>query len=375
MLIGVDGNEANVSNRVGTGQYTYYLLKHWQKQASSELSFRIYLSSPPKDWLPKKNPYFEYVHFGPKKLWTQIALPIKLFWEKETPDVFFSPAHYAPRIAKTKTVVAIHDLAYLTHPKEFRAIDQKQLSSWTKYSVRKAKKVIAVSHNTKNDLIDFYQLPEEKITVIHNGFDHRRFHPNLTKSNIKNIKEKYQIDGDYLVYLGTLQPRKNIESLIRAFPEIIRKNPNTKLVVIGKKGWLYSTVFSLVQKLNLEKKVIFTDFVPDEEVPFLIAGAQIFVLPSLYEGFGITALEAMACGVPVVVSRVSSLPEVVGDAGLYVDNPKNYAQIAKQINKILADSSLAKKLTKKGINQSKKFSWEKCAEKTLEEIKNTALLV
>ena len=369
MLIGVDGNEANVLNRVGTGQYTYYLLKHWQKISSSKNSFRIYLSSPPGSWLPKENSYFSYSVFGPGKFWTQSALPIKLFFEKNKPDVFFSPAHYSPRFSPIKTVVAIHDLAYLIHPKEFKKKDQQQLTSWTKYSVKQAQKIIAVSQNTKDDLVKFYQLPEGKITVIYNGFDQHRFHTNLAKSTSQKIKDKYQIKGDYLVYLGTLQPRKNLESLIKALPEIINKHPKIKLVVIGKKGWLYSTIFSLVESLNLTKAVVFTDFAPDDEVPFLIASAKVFVLPSLYEGFGITVLEAMACGVPVVVSKVSSLPEVVDEAGLYIDNPKNYAQIAQQINRILADEKLAEELTKKGLAQTKKFSWEKCAKETLETIK------
>ncbi|MGI6278865.1 MAG: glycosyltransferase family 4 protein [Patescibacteria group bacterium] len=371
MLIGVNGNEANIINRVGTGQYTYYLLKHWQKLASPKNSFKIYLSSAPGSWLPKETAHFTYAIFGPGKFWTQLALPAKLFFEKDKPDVFFSPAHYAPRFCSIKSVVAIHDLAYLTHPKEFKKRDQKQLTAWTKYSVNQAQKIIAVSQNTKQDLLRFYQLPEKKIAVVYNGFDQNRFHTNLAKSTSQKVKDKYQIKGDYLVYLGTLQPRKNLESLIKALPEIANKNPQIKLVIIGKRGWLYSTIFSLVEALGLEKKVIFTDFVPDEEVPFLIAGAKAFVLPSLYEGFGITALEALACGVPVVVSKVSSLPEVVGEAGLYIDNPKNYAQIAQQVNKILASKKLAEDLIKKGLEQARKFSWENCAKETLEEIKNT----
>jgi glycosyltransferase involved in cell wall biosynthesis len=371
MLIGVDGNEANVLNRVGTGQYTFALLKFWQKQASPKYQFKVYLSSPPKEHLPKKSPYFNYTSFGPRRFWTQFALSAKLFLEKEKPDIFFSPAHYAPRICPTKSVVTIHDLAYLTHPEEFKKSDQRQLSAWTKYSVKQAEKIIAVSQNTQKDLIRFYHLPKEKITVVYNGFDQHRFRPNLAKGSLKKIQKKYQVNSDYLVYLGTLQPRKNVESLIKALPEIVNQNPEIKLVIIGKKGWLYSTIFSLVESLKLEKEVIFTDFVPDDEVPFLIAGAKVFILPSLYEGFGITALEAMACGTPVVVSRVSSLPEVVDNAGLYLDNPKNYAQIAQQVNKILANEKLAKDLVKKGLKQAQKFSWEKCAQETLEAITKT----
>jgi len=368
MIIGVDGNEANTENRVGVGQYSLSILKEWQKIASPNNQFIVYLSRPPQFWLPKKNQYFSYRVFGPQKFWTQFALPFNLFFKKREIDIFFSPAHYAPRLSPIKTVVAIHDLAYFYYPQEFKKNDLWQLKSWTKYSVKKAAKIIAVSKNTKKDLVKFYQINPQKIAVVYNGYDTKRFNSQLSSSQIRKIKEKYKIGSDYIVYLGTLQPRKNIETLIKAFPQVNNRFNRLKLVIAGKKGWLYKSIFAQVEKLKLEKGVIFTDFVPDEEIPFLLAGAKLFVLPSLYEGFGITALETMACGVPVLVSRVSSLPEVVGHAGRYIENPQNYSEISQKIIQILENPKLQKELSEKGIKQAQKFSWKKCAEKTLKTI-------
>ena len=365
MVIGIDGNEANIANRVGVGQYSLSILKEWRKIASPHNQFIIYLSQPPQFWMPKKNQYFSYRIFGPQRFWTQFALPFNLFSKKRAIDIFFSPAHYAPRFSPIKTVVTIHDLAYFYYPQEFKKNDLWQLKSWTKYSVKKAAKIIAVSQNTKKDLIKFYKINPQKITVVHNGYDTRRFNGQLGSSQIEKIKRKYKINSDYLVYLGTLQPRKNIEALIKAFPQVNKRFNKLKLVVIGKKGWLYKSIFSQVKKLGLEKKVIFTDFVLDEEIPFLLAGAKLFILPSLYEGFGITALEAMACGVPTLVSRVSSLPEVVDSAGHYIENPQNYSEISQKIAQILENPKLQKELSEKGTKQAQKFSWKNCAEETL----------
>jgi len=373
MIIGVDGNEANVKNKVGTGQYTYSLLSQWQEKASVNNQFRIYLNSPARPEMPAENKYFRYSIFGPAKFWTQFALPIKLLFEKNKPDVFFSPAHYAPRFCPIKSVVTVHDLAYLTHPQDFRQKDFQQLKNWTKYSVNQADKVIAVSENTKKDLKKFYRLPAEKISVVYNGYDRNRFHLNLSAGETKKVQKKYHLPEKYLAFLGTLQPRKNIKSLIKAMPAVSQKFPETKLVIIGKKGWLYSDIFSLIENLNLKKSVVFTGFAPDEDVPYLLQGAQLFILPSLYEGFGITVAEAMACGTPVLVSKVSSLPEVAGQAGLFIENPQDEKEIGRKINKILGDKNLAEKLSQRGLRQAEKFSWKKCAQETLNVIKTASV--
>ncbi len=352
MLIGVDGNEANVKNRVGSGQYTFELLKEFSKDKSHR--FIVYLKDKPQPDLPKN---LDYKVFGPNKFWTQFALPLNLTFGQK-PDVFFSPAHYGPRFSRVPYVVTIHDLSYLHFPELFKKNDLYQLTSWSKYSIISSVHIIAVSQTTKEGIVKFYNVQPSKITVSYEGYDKERFFPQ-PKNAIDKIKKKYKIAGDYVIFVGTLQPRKNIERLIEAFKSI-----DAKLVIVGKKGWMYDQILEKSQKLGITDKVIFTDFVPDADLPALISGAKVYINPSLWEGFGIPVIEAQACGVPVVVSATSSLPEIVGDSAVFVD-PTNVDSIAGGIGKVIADKKLRDKLAGKGFQNIKRFSWENCAAETL----------
>lgn len=426
MRIGIDGNEANVKQRVGSGQYAFELLKQFAKisnYSSSEsnanrtsrevtakniivskessrqappeagqartIKFLVYLKETPLPDLPKESENFKYKVFGPKKLWTQFALPIRLtfglpreakaLWGKK-PDVFFSMAHYGPRFSKVPYVVTIHDLSYLHFPEMFKKNDLYQLTSWSKYSIKNAAHIIAVSQTTKEDIVKNYNIDPSKITVTYEGYDKDRFNPQ-SKSKGESVKRKYKIVGNYIIFVGTLQPRKNLERLLDAFKilvqssqstvnrkgETVNREPTTKnfqLVIVGKKGWLYEPIFQRVKDLNLDDLVIFTDFVPDEDLPALIGGAEAYILPSLWEGFGIPVIEAQACGVPVVVSNTSSLPEIVGESGVLVD-PEDINSIAAGIKKALNPKTKSD-LVKKGLTNIKRFSWVKCARVTLE---------
>ncbi|MDO8487539.1 MAG: glycosyltransferase family 1 protein [Candidatus Curtissbacteria bacterium] len=379
MLIGVDGNEANVKNRVGSGQYTFELLKQFallsrhpepirpegsrprRLVSGSDLKFVIYLKDKPLPDFPKN---LDYKVFGPKKFWTQFALPLNLTFGQK-PDVFLSPAHYGPRFSRVPYIVTIHDLSYLHFPELFKKNDLYQLTSWSKYSIENSAHIIAVSQSTKDDIIKNYDVQPSKITVTYEGYDKGRFKPQ-PRNAIDKIKKKYKIAGDYVIFVGTLQPRKNIERLIKAFASVNCQpsTDNLSLVVVGKKGWMYDEILKKSEVLGIEKKVIFTDFVPDEDLPALISGAKIYVNPSLWEGFGIPVIEAQACGVPVVVSNTSSLPEIVGESGLLVD-PASVDSIARGIGKVISDKKLRDKLVEKGFQNIKRFSWENCAAETL----------
>lgn len=390
MVIGIDGNEANVGERVGSGQYAFELLGQFAKVKKHQ--FVIYLKDSPLSNLPRETDNFKYKIFGPRKLWTQFALPLKLTFGSK-PDVFFSMAHYGPRFSKIPYVVTIHDLSYLQYPEMFRKNDLYQLTSWTKYSVKNAAHIIAVSKTTKDDIIKNYQVAPSKITVTYEGYDKDRFKSQpKTKSDL--VKNKYGVKSDYILFVGTLQPRKNLERLIEAFRQVIamhtpgvriattkhtpgvreRYTPGVSLsdlnlVIVGKKGWLFQPIFQKVKDLNLEDRVIFTDYVPDKDLPALISGAEVYVLPSLWEGFGIPVIEAQACGVPVVVSNTSSLPEIVGDSGILID-PENVDSIARGIEKVLTGEKTKSDLVKKGFENAKRFSWEKCAQQTLKVLEN-----
>lgn len=366
MIIGIDGNEANVKNRVGSGQYALELIKQFAK--SREHDFKIYLKDKPQSDLPKETSNFKYKVFGPKKLWTQFALPIKLIFA-EKPDVFFSTAHYGPRFSKVPYVVTIHDLSYLHYPELFKKEDLMQLTNWSKYSIENSAHIITPSKTTKDDIVKNYNVPASKITVTHEGYDKNRFKPQ-PKSAVDSIKKKYKISGDYIIFVGTLQPRKNIERLLEAHAKLIG---NYQLVIVGKRGWLFEPIFAKVDKLSLKDKVIFTDFVPDEELPALISGAKVYALPSLWEGFGIPVIEAQACSVPVVCSNTSSLPEIVGGSGVLVD-PQSTESIAEGINKVLTDDKLRSSLVNKGYDNIKRYSWQKCANETLKVLESAAKL-
>jgi glycosyltransferase involved in cell wall biosynthesis len=234
-------------------------------------------------------------------------------------------------------------------------------------SIKKASHILAISNFTRNDITTTYKIAPSRVTATPLGY--KKSAISYQPSDIKKVKKKYKIKGDYLLFLGTLKPSKNIEGLLEAFRLLVNKHSQPiTLVIAGKKGWLYETIFERVKKLGLEKKVIFTGFVPDQEAPILIVGAQAFVLPSFWEGFGIPALEAMTLGTPVVASNVASLPEVVGKAGILVD-PHDPADIARGANQALKERE---KRVKIGLIEAQKFSWQHCAQQTLKILKKVA---
>jgi len=248
------------------------------------------------------------------------------------------------------------DLGFLKSPEQFTSKDFNQLKSWTEYSVRQAKHILAISEFTKQDVITTYGVDPNTVTVTHLGFDTKLFKP--TKN--RKVLKKYHITMPYFLFLGSLKPSKNIEGLIRAFSQL--QDKTYQLVIAGKKAWMYDQIFTLVKSLNLADRVIFTGFIEESEVPVLMTHAKTFCMPSFYEGFGIPVLEAMACGTPVVVSQVASLPEVAGNAGIYCD-PFAIESITTALQ--IAISQNRKLYLKNAHKQVQKFTWSSCAHQTL----------
>ena len=316
MIIGIDGNEANVKEKVGVSVYTLKLLKYFKKKATKHQQFVVFLKSKPNKDLPEEFEFYRYAIIRGNFLWSQTFLPLELYKRKalgQNIQVFFSPAHYSPRFCPIPVVVTIHDLSYFYYPDEFLKKDLYQLKKWTKYSVEKAKKIIAVSNTTKKDLIKFYSVAEKKIEVVYNGYEKASGRTSGVEEELNNRKNlevnlrKLQTKKqNYILYVGTLQPRKNVTVLIDAFYRFKEKKPDYKLVIVGKKGWLFDHIFKKVKDLNLKKEVEIKGYVSDEELSLLYQNAFCFVLPSLYEGFGIPLLEAMSFGTPVISSFHSS---------------------------------------------------------------------
>lgn len=280
-------------------------------------------------------------------------------------DVFHATHFIAPPVAKAKTVLTIHDLAFLKFPKLFTSAQGQQFSRLCKQSCHKSNTIISISASTKIDLVNLLAIPPEKITNIPLA-SREIFRPITKTEDSIDMAARYSLFDNYILFVGTIEPRKNPMRLIQAYaqlPDYIRNDFH--LVLAGGRGWLCDGVYTEPQRLGLpEGSVKFLDYVPDEDLVYLMNGASVFVYPSLYEGFGLPPLEAMACGVPVISSNISSIPEVVGDAGILVD-PYSVEELSNAIQRVLEDSTLAKELGQKGLERSRQFSWERTARETL----------
>lgn len=365
MKIAIDANEANVGSRVGTGEYTFQLLTRFYSHTSSH-DFHLYLRSAPLSDLPAKQPGWHYHQLKPAKAWTRFALPLYLATHRPH-DVFWNPAHYLPPLTRCKSVVTIHDLAYEFYPDLFLADDLYKLKAWTRRSVKMASRVIAVSASTKHDLINLYDVPENKISVVHNGFDNKVFNTTARVSH-DYLKSHNLSPNSYILFVGTLQPRKNIIKLIQAFHLLKEAGYQGKLVIAGRLGWLAQDTLDAIRLSPHHDSILMTGYIDQDTKVALYRGAEVFVLPSLYEGFGVPVIEAMACGCAVAASDNSSLPEVVGEAGLLFD-AKDPVDIAGKIQAILRDKQ---SWQKKSLKQAAKFSWDQAAAQTLKIIEDVA---
>lgn len=285
-------------------------------------------------------------------------------------DVYFNPHFFtAPVSRNCRKVVTFHDLSFKRYPQYF----SRRKRIWQIFLIdalkeaRRANKIIAVSESTKSDLINLYHLRPEKIKIIYSGVG-AQFKPIGGEQKIKNdLRRKYRLPDKFILYFGTIEPRKNIIGLIKAF-EIFKNYANRselKLVLAGALGWLYKDIVKTARASKYHQDIIFTGFIEERDKLYLYNLAELFVYPSFFEGFGFPPLEAMACGLPVIVSHNSSLPEVVGDAALMVD-PYRLNEIAWAMNEILTNGATRARMIKKGFSQIQKFSWQKCAEETLE---------
>jgi glycosyltransferase involved in cell wall biosynthesis len=374
MLIGIDGNEANVINRVGVGQYAFELLWHLYKLDKNN-NYLIYLKESPSKELPPATKNWQYRVFGPSKMWTRFALPFKLFTQQEKLNLFFSPSHYSPAFSPFPTVPTIHDIGYLQFQNQFTKKDLYQLINWTKESIKKSKHIITVSQFSKDEIIKTYQINPNKITIAYNGVETP---PKIDQKTQTKILSSYSLtNNNYFLYLGTLKPNKNIPFLIKSFALFLKKQKEISslrqgrmsggqvgLVIAGKKGWLFNEIFTTVKQEGIEDKIIFTDFLDDQQKWTLYQNAISTVLPSLYEGFGIPAIESMKVGTPVIVSQIPPFKEVVGNSGLLID-PTDTADLCQKMIEINNPKN-REKFSKLGKIQADKFTWDNTAKSVLQ---------
>ena len=353
------------SQRTGVYNYLYYLLKNMIEMGKSHEMFLIHdkktndpLYKAANDVIIPKIPF---------KLTYAIGLPY--ITRKTKIDILHVPAHGYSQImpfflnSNVKKILTIHDLTPLLFPETHT----KKTLQWWVSSLNLIKSrtdvIIADSLNTKNDCINYLNIPNEKIKVIPLAAD-SIYRPSKHKEEIReDLEKRYGIKFPFILSVGTLEKRKNIPNLIKAFNQLKERGTNHKLVIIGSNGWKYRDIFNTANELNLEKDVLFTGYIPNEDLVKFYNAADLFVYPSIYEGFGLPPLEAMACGCPVITSNSSSLPEVVGNAGITVD-PHDYDALADKMYQILTNDSLRSKLHNKSLKRAKMFSWEKTARET-----------
>lgn len=361
MRIGIEAERANNRIKTGVEHYAKQLILGFA-QANTKDQFILYLRSQPEDWIKQLPKNFSYKVMPFPKFWTTIRLSLEMLLHP--PDVLFIPASSMPLIHPKKTVVTVHDLAFLYYPDTYTYFT-RNFHTFEDWLVKKfAWKIIAVSASTKNDLVKEYGINPERITVVHHGYESAQSaNIKYQTSNIKNeIQEK--LPKQYVLFLSTLQPRKNLEGLILAFRELKDEHPELphKLVVVGKPGWKFEKILETIEAHK--DVVVYLHYVSDADRSLVLSRASALVLPSFYEGFGMQILESFDAGIPVVTSSVSSMPEIAGEAAEYCD-PHSRESIKKALRSVLLDAARAEQLASAGKERLKQFSWEKCARETL----------
>jgi glycosyltransferase involved in cell wall biosynthesis len=368
--IGIDARPA-LNQRTGVGNYVFNLVRTLSKIGTDE-EFNLFSNSFKNEFQIDEFKELQnctirhsrYPNVLINLLWGRFGGNLMKTLTKDANLLHFT-GHIPKNPGDLPSVATVHDLFNIKFPEsvapEFRVSQQKFARS-----LKKVKKIIAVSEYTKTDLINFLDTPEEKISVIPHGIDTKSFPPSTGASEINaKIKNRFGGSGEYILCVGTLEPRKNYLKTLEAFKIILKRFPDLKLVIAGGKGWQSDLIHQKTSDLQLDSSVLFPDYVRYSDLPTLYKGAAAFLFPSIYEGFGLPVLEALSFNVPIAVSNVASLPEIAGEAALKFD-PNIPEDIAKQIIRLLEDSDLKENLKRLGNERIKQFTWEETARKTLE---------
>ncbi|MCA9934304.1 MAG: glycosyltransferase family 4 protein [Ardenticatenaceae bacterium] len=371
MRIGIDVTSAVVQGG-GIGRYTRELVRALAQQ-DSPYEYRFFSAKRPSI-LPVPNPLPEQdgISYHPAplnerwlyRLWYRLRLPLPVQLITGRLDLFHSPDFVLPPVSGgIPTLLTVHDLSFAHYPEVFPEPLVRYLNTVVPWSVGRATHILADSQATKDDLTTLWHVPAEKITVLYSGVD-PRFRPVESGAVMTAVRQRYQLgDAPYMLAVGTVQPRKNYQMLIRAFAPLAGKFPHN-LIIAGGKGWLYDEMMAEVGRQGLDGRVHFIGFVDDDDLPALYSGADLYVFPSLYEGFGLPLLEAMGCGVPVLTSNASSLPEVAGAAAVQL-SPHDETAWTTAMAELLGDDTRRVQMVAAGFRQARQFSWGKSAKQLL----------
>lgn len=428
MIIGIDASRANREAKTGTEWYAYFLIRNFAV-LDKDNQYILYTDKPLTGGLSDLRPEYdasskqeekiEYDSNGYQIIKSPhgnfkakvLAWPLKYFWTLgglslemllRRPDVLFVPSHALPLVHPRCTIVTIHDIGFLKDAKlfakdsigadtgRFRLLVNLLVKVFTfgrygantfdylrwstRYALKHASRIISVSYFTKMELLNFYRVPEGKIKVVYNGYSKELYNVIENKQETDRILEHYGIEKPYIFYIGRLEKKKNITNLIEAYAMLRDRYEHIKhkLVLVGSASYGYDEIKYITREFDIIDEVIMPGWLDEEIIPHIYNGADLFVFPSRYEGFGIPLLEAMACGVPVAASRVTSIPEIAGDAAVYF-HPDYALSISDAMYQALSDDSLRQANREKGLKRVTNFSWQKCAEETLQVIKDCGL--
>jgi len=359
--IGLNAHLLNLSGNyrsAGINWYIYHLLRNLPR--ASDLDYTVFTSEPrahdtlthlaiTRSRLPTHIPIARIV-------WEQFIQPFEI--RRAKLDLLHALAFAGPRLLEIPWVVTVYDLSFIRYPQSFNTANRVYLTWAVRDAVRRANRVIAISASTKRDLVEMFGVAENKIDVVYCGTDP------LFSPEANPAQRRPRMPEKMILYVGTLEPRKNVAQLIRAFARVKREaHMPHKLVLIGARGWKHTDVDAAIEQENIRAEVILPGYVPTEDLPSWYRAADLFVYPTRYEGFGMPALEAMACGTPVVTTNASSLPEVVGDAALQVA-PDDLPALADAMTRALTDSTLREQMRARGLAQAKQFSWTRTGNET-----------
>lgn len=300
-----------------------------------------------------------------RRIWHILPVSFNALFESDA-DIFHFFNYIVPPKIRGRIIVTIYDMVYKLFPETMARSNYKRLEKELKSSADRADKIVTISMNSKKEIMEYLDVAEDRIDIVYPGIDANIYSKDFPPQRFEETKAKYRLPSRYILYLGTLEPRKNIGRIIDAYVLFIKEaDEEINLVIAGKKGWMFDEIFKKVEDYGLEDKIIFTGYVDEGDKPLIYKMSDLFIFPSLYEGFGMPVLEAMAAGVPVITSNTSALPEVAGDAALLI-NPLDVEDIAYAIKKLMKDEALRNSLIQKGQKRSRDFSWKKSAEKLLD---------
>ncbi len=373
MIIGVDVSRANREQKTGVEWYAFFLIQELKKITSDDIRVVLYSDKPLKDKLAElpKNWESKVLRWPPRRFWTQIRLSWEMLFNP--PDVLFVPVHVFPFIHPKKTVMTVHDIAALKFPRSYGWF-QRWYTIWSaKYALKNLWRIIVPSEFVKNSLKDLLVSISErdfadKIKVISHGYN-EEYKNNLDEKEIGEVLQKYNIKKPFILSVGRLEEKKNTKRIVQSFNQIsYNLKPKTyNLVLVGVPGFGYEEIKKEIEQSPYKDKIIQTGWMNAKDLARVVSGAEVFLYPGLYEGFGLSVLEAMAAGTPVVTSHGSALEEAGGDACVYV-NPEDTLEITNALADLLNNENLRKENISKGLERVKNFSWAKCAELTLNHL-------